>query len=231
MDERAPKRRMRSPPSANINTTPNKQQPGAADPTPSSKSPANVIARLSTPPSRQSTLDGDLLKGMGIGFPPEQDTDNSASAGGIPGHLIDPGMARDALGHMLGPVNPLTPAITVLEPEEEDVLKGIGRPDIPPVHIDEEDLQQPVNNMVGAGGHHPLISLSEDTLRPLDMASPSTPIRVQRWQHEVKVFAVENKDKRTEESDKAHGHGKRGEKKSYPCDQCGRVFASRSELR
>jgi hypothetical protein len=160
--------------------------------------------------------------------------------------------------------DPLTPPVTTTdeheaaEEEEEDVLAGIGNPPIPPVHPDEDDMHQPTSiinisgsgsrpALPGFGGEHgrrptainmsTLISLSEDTLKPYDTQGPSTPVRVQKWQHDV--FAVEVKGRQKDDGAvvvkanerMAQLQSKRIEKKQYPCDQCGRVFNSRSELR
>ena len=187
--------------------------------------------RQPTPSSRQSTGDYDLLKGTGGKFPETHHHQRAVAA-----------VTVTAAVAATSP-DPLTPPVTTDDPEEEDVLAGIGNPPIPPVHPDEDEIHHP--HRPPSFDHHrrptgmmsTLISLSEDTLKPYDTQGPSTPVRVQKWQHDV--FAVEVKDQQKDETQislktnerMAQLQSKRIEKKQYPCDQCGRVFNSRSELR
>jgi hypothetical protein len=216
--------------------------------------------RLPTPKSRQSTLDEEL-KGMGfqhdLAIVSSKPVDPSAPATtNVKPQVPDPLL--------------LTPPVTSTvadgdDLEEEDILRDIRNPPIPPVHPEEDDIHHHGNSQVsaaqdsqnataGLGTSTPkatppefpparrsatltsMISLSEDTLKPYDTQGPSTPLRVQKWQSDVFAVGVQEQQKEDAVSAKmndriAQLQSKRIGKVMYPCDQCGRIFSSRSELR
>jgi hypothetical protein len=219
-----------------------------------------VEPRLPTPTSRQSTLDYDI-KGMGHQHDLAIVSTKSTSPI-VPAASTAAAKPPDPL--LLTP--PVTSTVADCEDfEDEDILRDIGNPPIPPVHPEEDDMHQHGNSqntnsqdpqVAGAGvnatapkGPTPefpparrsttltsMISLSEDTLKPYDTQGPSTPVRVQKWQHDVFAVGVQEQQKEDAAAAKmsdriAQLQSKRIGKVMYPCEQCGRIFSSRSELR